>query len=445
MASTASPSRPRSPESLDATVALGGQEFRFRLFTRPLTLGRGTRAQYYWMDSAGFRISRGRRAVDPANYRNCVGHWWSAMQSEGLGRDPVQRRHLLLATSFALFSRDNGPQRVYRDAHLACGATEPTARSLPKDVSRRLREVARSRDRHLVRAELESLLGGPAVPAAERAPMEILLDGILRHGEGLIAEQGGEGLYQFLGKLDAWVAKRRKKGGQDWRRRFLDFFAYECKASFYRCYSNTWVDLVPWLRRHRGLDEVSERFLRFWHMQGQAIERPGGEVVPDVFHDQVLSLHPLSGFFMKDPALCAIAGEFFGSDDYDRVMTEGRAEGCGAYWGLVGAVLTAAHLYRQASDEQAQRRGVREYRSDAPEQAQVAEEGRSLAGILEEYLAARGARCAQCRGALRLRQFHPAAEDATSFEADVRCGACNRQSTVTISRDDLVSFLGPQA
>ena len=35
---------------------------------------------------------------------------------------------------------------------------------------------------------------------------------------------------------------------------------------------------------------------------------------PDAFRGQVLSLHPLSGFFMMDPALRAVAGNFFGPD-----------------------------------------------------------------------------------------------------------------------------------
>jgi hypothetical protein len=393
--------------------------------------------QYYWMDSSTFRIARTRRTAEPVNFRNCLGHWWLAMQSEGLGRDPVQLRHLLLACGYPLVSRNNALQHIYRDAHLASGATAPADRSLPETERKRINSVVRSRDRERVRTELERLLAGPAIPAEERGAVEILLDGILRQGVALVQSQGSDGLEQFLGQLDAWYTKRRKKGGQDWHRRFLDFFAYECKASFYRCYSNCWIDLIPWLQRHRGLDKISERFLRFWHLQNQPVERPDGVVIPDGFHDQVLSLHPLSGFFMKDPAFRAVAGAFFSSDVCDRYLKAGQGRGASKYWDLIGAILTAGHLYRQALEDQAQRRGIRERRWSADALAQVSNEPQSPGGLLEEFITARGVRCSQCDGVLRMKSFRPAGPKATSFCADFFCSVCDLGTRVSILRADL--------
>ncbi|MEJ7636876.1 MAG: hypothetical protein WKF75_02520 [Singulisphaera sp.] len=78
------------PASLTAEVRVDGRDFTFTLFTRPLRLGDSGTIRYYWMDSSGFRIARGRRAADPANFRNCVGHWWAAMRSQGWDRDPAR-------------------------------------------------------------------------------------------------------------------------------------------------------------------------------------------------------------------------------------------------------------------------------------------------------------------------------------------------------------------
>ena len=64
----------------------------------------------------------------------------------------------------------------------------------------------------------------------------------------------------------------------------------------------------------------------------------------DVFSGQVLALHPLSGFFMNDPGLMAVAGRFFACDAFDRVMA-GRPGDCPEYWAFVGAVLDAAGMY----------------------------------------------------------------------------------------------------
>jgi hypothetical protein len=272
--------------------------------------------------------------------------------------------------------------------------------------------------------------------------MEMTLEGILDHGVTLVREKGNDGLHEFLGRFDAWYEERRRKGRQGWLRPFLDWLAYECKVSFYLCYANTWIDLIPWLQRHRGLDAVSERFLRFWHMQNGPVRLPDGRIIPAVFRGQVLSLHPLSGFFMKDPALCAVAGRYFGSDAYDRVTVQGRAADCAEYWDLIGAVLTAAGLYRQALDEQRQNRGVRLRHGDGPGPGRTAPEERSPAGMLEEFAASRGLRCAACGGALRFQTFRAADAEAEGFDAEFTCGACGLPARPHFARDDLIRHLG---
>lgn len=57
------------------SVRLGEHDFTFDLCGRRFALGPDRAIDYYWMDSTGFRITRARRTVDPANVRNCVGHW----------------------------------------------------------------------------------------------------------------------------------------------------------------------------------------------------------------------------------------------------------------------------------------------------------------------------------------------------------------------------------
>jgi hypothetical protein len=301
--------------------------------------------------------------------------------------------------------------------------------------------VVENRDRDRVRAELDESLGRAAIPAEEVAAMRLTVDGILHQGVELVQQKGNDGLVEFLGRFDAWCAKRRKKGGQGWLRRFLDRFSYEGKVSFQRCYANAWIDLIPWLKEHRGLDQASERFLRLWHMQNQPIERPDGGVLPDVFGGQVLSLHPLSGFFMKDPALCVVAGRFLSSDAYERVTVQGQAEACAEYWDLVGAVLTAAALYRQAHDRQAERRGVHQRPSADPDVAQLAADTRSPAGLLEEFAGAVGLRCTQCGGQLLSRGFDPAEVEADDFDADFACRDCGHQARHRIARRDLEDSL----
>ena len=113
--------------------------------------------------------------------------------------------------------------------------------------------------------------------------------------------------------------------------------------------SNSWSGDHPAPAQHGG----SARQSITWQT-----EHVGATHIPDVFTGQVLGLHPLSGFFMKDPALCAIAGRFLTCERYDEVMKEGRSENCPQYWDLIGAVLSAANLYRMALDNQGQQRAI---------------------------------------------------------------------------------------
>jgi hypothetical protein len=424
-------------ESFAASVSVGGHEFTFHLHTRPLSLGTDVAAQYYWMDSSGFRITRRRRSAEPANLRNCIGHWWAVVQAAGLGRDPVQISHLILATSFGLISGGKAVQQVFRDAHLAAGATAPEGQSLPEEVQHRIRAVVLSRDRTRVGEELDETLGRAETPSTDARALRQTFDGLLQVGIELVRDHGNDGLEEFLARFDAWSEKHRKKGGRAWLRRFLNLFGYACKASFYLCYANAWISLIPWLRRHRGLDDVSERLLRFWHMQNQSVEQPDGRASPDVFWGQVLSLHPLSGFFMKDPGLCAAAGRFFSSGRYGEAAAGGLAE----YWEVVGAVLTAARLYRQAADEQANARGVRRRGGAAVEGVACAAGGESAPQLLEDFAASQKVVCPNCHSkSLRLVSFSPAGDDGL-VRVEYACPPCARTVRTAFDGDTLTRYM----
>jgi DNA-directed RNA polymerase subunit RPC12/RpoP len=226
------------------------------------------------------------------------------------------------------------------------------------------------------------------------------------------------------------------------------------------------------------LDPLSARFLGFWHNQNQPIEvfhgqtkggilyptqqgmvvvkdqgrkrarqsitikteRIGPNHVRDVFSGQVLSLHPLSGFFMKDPALCAIAGRFFTSKTAVRGITPGQVERCGDYWDLVGAILGAAHLYRQALDRQADARGVRQ-REGAERVAAVGPLDYGESSILEAFAEARQIRCPACGGKLIYDKYHPAEAGASTFQVEYTCNSCKRPVPISVDATDFVPWL----
>jgi hypothetical protein len=168
---------------------------------------------------------------------------------------------------------------------------------------------------------------------------------------------------------------------------------------------------------------VSERFLRVWHMQNQPVELPGGRSLPDVFGGQVLALHAASGFFMKDPALCAAAGRFFSSDAYERVFVLGQADSCPQYWELVRGIVIAGHLYAQAAREQKKGRGVREQEGGEHVAVVASAEALSHTSMLEDLAVHEHWVCASCCGELRYIGFDHA-DGSDSAELKFSCRNC---------------------
>lgn len=431
------PDHTKPTRTLTAPVSVRGQAFEFRLHTRPLDLGPGVRVQYYWMDSSLFRRFRSEPAF--AAFRTVLGHWGAAMRAGGAW-DLDTEVHYVAAQCYPLVAEAKSLRDVYADAYLRPGTTTPAADGLPDDVQKSVRRVVRERDAALVRAELDHVLGRFEPPGRL---MPLLQEAFRRWvGRGVVALRRGEpdGLERFMAEVDYWIARYRKTGGNVWVRRFVNLFSYECKVAFFTCYANAWVDLIPWLREHQGLDAVSERFLRFWHHQNTPGGGPAGR---DAFNGQVLALHPLSGFFMKDPALRAVAGRFFGTTAYDRVFTRSGVKSSAAYWELVGAILTAAHLYRSALDRQERGRGTRATVSLDAQAPAAGGTGDDLA-LLRDFLSGQGLTCPGCGGAATdLRSAGAVGPGADTFDVHLICRACRRTTTHSVATNDLLRWLHP--
>lgn len=409
--------------------------FEFRLHTRPLALGPDVQVRYFWMDSSLFRRFKSESSF--VAFRAVLGHWVTTLRADGAW-DLDDEVNYVAALCYPLVAEAKSLQDVYKDAYLKPGSTNPTADSLSDDARKRIRRVVRERDAALVRSELDHVLGRFEPPVRL---MPLLQEAFRRWvGRGVVEYRraGDDGLVPFLREIDGWIARYRRKGGNPWVRHFVNLFGYECKVSFYTAYASAWLTLIPWLRKHRGLDAVSERFLRFWHNQNVST---GGAEGRDAFNGQVLSLHPLSGFFMKDPALLAVAGKFFGTTAYDRALTQGKASSSKAYWDFVGAILTAAHLYRNALDRQVSGRGTRAAVSLDAHAPPVAGECCDDLALLRDFLSARGVKCPHCRAEVELRSAESVGAGADTFDTHLTCRACRRAITHPVATDDLLDWL----
>ena len=426
-----------SSRSLTVPVSLPDQQFEFQLHTRSLDLGSGVRIRYFWMDSSLFRRFKAESSC--AAFRTVVGHWATAMRATGVWGELDQQIRYVTALCYPLVAEAKSLQDVYRDSYLKPGTTKPTADSLSDDARKRIRRVVRERNTDLVQAELDHVLDRFEPPDRLMPLLEEAFRWWVGRGVVEFRRAGNEGLERLLAEVDTWIARYRKKGGNVWVRRFVNQFSYECKVSFFTCYANAWVDLIPWLREHRALDQVSERFLRFWHNQNIS---SGGTDGRDAFNGQVLALHPLSGFFMKDPALLAVAGRFFGTTAYNRALTPEKARSSAAYWELVGAILTAAHLYRNALDQQEHRRGTRTPVSLGAQAPPALDGAGDDLALLRDFLSGRALTCPRCQTDLDLCSAEPVSAGEKAFDAHLPA-KCHRAVAHRVATHDLVDWPRP--
>jgi hypothetical protein len=460
----------RGLQTLEVPLSLGGDTFHFKLNTRPLSLGPDVPIQYYWIDSSRLRALNSHEGIN--NYNAIVGYWAAAMREIGCFDHPDQQLHFVLARAYRLIARQKGVQSVFRDAFVETRYAQHGEDALPDDLRERVKDVVQSRNRARLAQEFDDVL--------EHRELPVTLEPFIREAfrrwavNGVVALRGHgtAGVDEFLEKAGYWLKKFRKRSAP-WIRHFLNLFAYEAKVAFYTCYANAWLGLIPWLREHRDLDDVGERFLRTWHYQNQPVEAPPGRTlsglfVPlshgaiaaarngdgvhslqaiehlseplgttrlrDVFRGQVLALHPLSAFFMKDAELCAVAGRFFGGPAHDFVFRRGGADLSPEYWDLIGAILSAAHLYRRAVDRQQRRTGRAPLSRDS-----VPAEDRSAAGLLEEYAGLKGIRCS-CGGALRAN-IDALEHTATHAILAWICTGCHRPSKTSADWDEMSEWL----
>ena len=214
--------------------------------------------------------------------------------------------------------------------------------------------------------------------------------------------------------------------------------------SIFTCFANLWIDLIPWLQQNRNLDLTSERFLRFWHYQHTQEALPEqGPYDSDVFSGQILSLHPLSAFFMNDPALRAVAGRFFATDAWNDVFERNNVNRP-EYQALIRAILHAANTYRQAYRSQSESRSGRDVQL-VNDTSIIATDTAPMSAMDMEEMLVRAASnlgfvCSQCGAALiAIRISTPPDSDACVMAGS--CSQCSAECSRHVSYDQFQESL----
>lgn len=438
------PSRERSESRFPTQiidVRVAGRTFDFELHHRTLSLGETGDIDYYWMDSSQFR--RGPKAThsEHRNLDNCIELWWHAAQAAGEAVDLSQIRHLLVAHCYRLFGNDKSMQDVYRDAFLA-SPRSPAAQRQNDDV-----EIAKQPanapplNRNSVAAALDGMLGGNLLTTTRNEMQSVreFLDPLVTDGISEFQKRGTRSIRDFVGIVETWSRKVRKRGGNREQRLALNHFEYTSKVSFFLCYANAWIHILNRLEE-LGVDDLSRKFMRYWHWQNQPIEHPDDRFEWDVFGGQVLALHPLSGFFMGNPNVLAAAGTFLetvSDEDIDE-----RLHNTEAYWQFVHAILFASQRYQHAIEEQQQNRTGATQSGSSNDVDQLASTTFACPLTkLAEYLESRRIRCPECSGPLAIRSFRTSDTGGSTVTVQAQCTSCGHESAVPVTEAELRAFV----
>jgi len=475
-------SRPRAARRtrIKGELTLRGQQYPFVIYRQRESLGSAGPIQYYYMLPSDFR---GLRTEDAqTNFRSCIGFWYAGMQELGLGDDPYQQRRLVLAISYGILGTQKSLQNVYLDAFLKPKGIDLSMVSVSEEPVGQIRQAIDARDRTQIKRLLDEAFDAYLPSQADLVGFGEALAHWADKGVSVLRLQGTEGLKTWLGEIEYWVQKYRKSSKTDARvRDFVNFFSYQAKASFYLCFANFWASLIPWLEQQHDLDRLSKRFLSLWHHQNQPIETPHGEtpggiiypthgrarllvpdgsgqlapkevawktprigpeVVHDVFSGQVLSLHPLTWFFLSDEALCEVAGRFFNLPNFETVMSGRSADNCDEYWELVGAIVTAAFQYRSARSEFERQHHVVVAGGDSTKAVTRGEAPAALATGIEDYILHEGIRC-RCGANLCFLDLQPMESIGAPRGVQLRCEDCGATKQVELEWKQFCSYLYP--
>jgi hypothetical protein len=272
---------PSSRERIRGALSLRGQQYPFEIRKQIVNLGSAGPLQYCYMLLSDLR---GRDPTqDESNFRSCVGFWWAAMHELGLENDWCQQRHFVMATCYALVNRNKSLQDVYLDALPRPDSIDSEKLWVPDEIRERIRELINRRDRPAVKEELDRALGIYQLTREDSVGFAKAFQTWADKGVNSFRELGEEGVIAWLGEVDYWMGKYRKRCPPRVRS-FVNFFSYQAKVSFYTCYANFWARLIPWLEENHKLDELTVRFLKLWHNQNKPIEVPLGKTTGGIWY-----------------------------------------------------------------------------------------------------------------------------------------------------------------
>jgi hypothetical protein len=325
-------------------LSAGGLQFGFGLCAKPEQFG-NQHVAHFWMPTKSLY---GQRNTPAPNLEPLANYFWTRCLLERTHSNPDNQEIFILARLCPLV-RSHAAQRIGTDARSRRKNPTTSAKMIESldEILRTPPNPAKGESDCLTPQEFHeqtlpslSRSHGAQELEAYREISRQLFDDELRHG----LEEGVPAADLAVPKWNLLNQRYGRRSRRPLLRQAMDVLSFEARAAVRRCYSCVWNDLIPQLAQKFNLSPATSRFLRYMHLECRIpIEGATDGAEFNLYHSQVLALHPAMSMMIQTSTGRQLIGEFLECDE--------EGTGSRSFQKLLRAFRLSLYYYETDRDE----------------------------------------------------------------------------------------------
>jgi hypothetical protein len=331
--------------TVDVTLKVTGhgaireQDFEFRLNARRWQLESLSLQQWWMPHSTLFQDAR----HSGLNFRKIVDYFWALCVQDNATTERTPQEVYILANLLP-HSRTEGARRILADAF---GRRGFKGRHFHVDELNELLERSRlnEKDKVSFRNDTGDLLGRQIFPENIWIQYREMTEKLLSASCAALSSGDTLESQQALDQWKTWMGGLARRRGHEEEKQVLDVISYECRTSFFQCYSATWCELIRHLALQEKWSDAEMRLHMFWHLDQREESAQGPEMDFHLFHGHIIGLHPATGLLVQTAAGARLVADWLCN-----------RQDPAAFRRLLHGLYLAIYQYSEARDQEQQRR-----------------------------------------------------------------------------------------
>ena len=234
-------------------------------------------------------------------YGQILNAYWDICRCESSHTDPEVQESFLLAKLLPHI-RANKAAEVFLDSMTHQRSDWGPKKEATEQLESMLTLDLQPMSTQVFHQYTADMLGPPSYGGELEDLYDEMSEQLLEQGRELITASDTyteEAVSAVRKQWEEWLTKIGRRHGKEHQKQILDILSYESKAAFHRAYAAIWERLIRVLQRGDGMDQISRRFHRLWHLNGPQQSEDYPTQHAHTFHGHVLGLHPASAAFMS--------------------------------------------------------------------------------------------------------------------------------------------------